>query len=141
MPGSHSSHPSVAGEGALSLWQGRKMVCPLLEAHFMQLEGGMARLGAGPYENVRTGTSVPSHVHIYRLYLSAAADIGAAGEGQPMVGTQQSFAVGLLSQAACPSSPELQIHLDTCSEFRNKHIRWNSYFMRPLLGAYCKRND
>lgn len=47
----------------------------------------------------------------------------------------------LLSQAVCPSFPELQIHLDTCSEFRNKHIQWNSYFMKLLLGAYCKRND
>lgn len=60
-----------------TLWQGRKMVCPLLEAHFMQLEGGMARLGAGPYGNTRTGASVPSHVHIYWLYLLAAADVGS----------------------------------------------------------------
>lgn len=45
----------------------------------------------------------------------------------------------LPSQAVCPSFPELQIHLDTCSEFRNKHIQWNSYFMRLLLGAYCKK--
>lgn len=36
---------------------------------------------------------------------------------------------------------ELQIHPDTCSQFRNRHIQWNSYFMRLLLGAYCERND
>lgn len=42
------------------------------------------------------------------------------------------------SQAVCPSFPELQIHLDTCSEFRSKHVQWNSYFMRLLLGHIVK---
>lgn len=66
--------------------------------------------------------------------LEGSAGTAGQGEGSCLSADLQSLAV-------CPSFPELRIYLDTCSEFRNKHIQWNSYFMRLLLGAYCKRND
>lgn len=147
--------------------QGRKIISPpplklKCQAHLMQHWGGKTRLGAGPWGRTKAGAS--AYVPVYYGYGSLSGIwwdclagqgkkrciLGAVGKKcpgrhfTPRLGGKEEggcLAAGLLSQAVCPSSPELQIHSDTCSEFRNKHIQWNSYFMRPLLGAYCKRND